>query len=266
LLESEVTVDDFYQLLLLSCGDFPRSSLDAVVLLFKPPGPLVRCGTFATAFELFWFHRNVFAAVDAYYRDHDRSACTFDELPIPSPERNKWRPVVLLNSEKTNGGPLSFRKLCQILLASDDLADAIRFTSHNVTNNANIANANGNGDDATLTTTRTFLQSSQDHTLTTKTPPLQRHHHTLTTTTTTTTLPQSQTTAVEVSEDFDDTESAGTSSSATLTKKKKTTTRDSSLPALSSPVTTTTTAVEDTRNHRTTVKPVVVANLVSSSS
>ena len=71
LLNTDVTVSDFHQLLLLLCPDFPRSTLDAIVHVL--PRALLCdgqfcCATLATAFEVHWFHAKFLSALDPFFR------------------------------------------------------------------------------------------------------------------------------------------------------------------------------------------------------
>ena len=116
LLETSLTMDDFYQLLLLKCPDFPRSVLEALAQLLPRPLDLLHCGTLATAFELFWYYETFFENVEAYYRGTDeKKDLKGVETALP---HELWRHL--------NATELSYLDLCRAILASDRLADAIR--------------------------------------------------------------------------------------------------------------------------------------------
>ena len=83
LLDVDVTVADFHQLLILLCPDFPRQTLDAIVHVLPRALSVdgqFSCGTLATAFEVHWSAR----AARAIRGRRSRGAAVVD---VPSMNR-----------------------------------------------------------------------------------------------------------------------------------------------------------------------------------
>lgn len=123
LLATKITVNDFYQLLLLLCPDFPRQALDSVVQLL--PRNVQDCAVLATAFEIYWFHADFFRDLEPVFRagaTRADIASAVDSSLVP------WDLVDMALRDAavdiTEG--LSFRKFCQAVLQSEAIAQHTR--------------------------------------------------------------------------------------------------------------------------------------------